>query len=38
MAQPMNVIWTIDQVHTSQYRILDCGPGVGLLNKVDTIY
>ncbi len=34
MDQIMNVIITIDKVHTAPQRALDCGPGLGGLNQV----
>ncbi len=31
--QLMNVILSIDKVDTEPQRVLDCGPGLGVLNR-----
>ncbi len=33
MYQPMNVMLTIDKVHTAPQRTLNCRPGLGGLNQ-----
>ncbi len=35
MGQLVNVILTLDKVHTAPQRTLDGGPGLGGLNQVD---
>ncbi len=34
MDHQVNVILTIDKVHTTPHRVVDCGQGLGGLNQV----
>ncbi len=38
MGQLVNILLTIDKVYTVPQRALDCGPGLGRLNKLHNVH